>query len=417
MRAGFGIFEITPPLGVELAGYGYYLKRTADRVEDPLFARAVALENNEETFLLVSCDCLGLSQEIVDQVRERIKEKYDIPGERMMIVSIHTHTGPAMKYHEGCGDVSPEYTAGVPDKIMLACENALNDLKEVERLEFVQQTLPKPIAYNRARDQNPVDDQARGFYLKRNNGPAIILASYACHAVCQGAIKAISADYPGRICKKLSGEKANALYLNGLCGDIDPIRCLPEERPARLENFANIVCEALQSQRTTLPLTVNGGQVEESLRVVKVSEADIHHMADTAAAHETNPPGGGKVARVWERETLERFDQLQWEEKFPVRYLLLGGVPIIALPFEGYTLTGMLIREALQDQRALVLGCADQLMGYLPTEDDIDRHSYAAQDASFLYKRLPAQRGEAERIGRDVGKKLKEIIAGGNVHD
>ena len=135
MRAGFGIFEITPPLGVELAGYGYYLKRTADRVEDPLFARAVALENNEETFLLVSCDCLGLSQEIVDQVRERIKEKYDIPGERMMIVSIHTHTGPAMKYHEGCGDVSPEYTAGVPDKIMLACENALNDLKEVERLE------------------------------------------------------------------------------------------------------------------------------------------------------------------------------------------------------------------------------------------------------------------------------------------
>lgn len=27
MRAGFGKAELTPPLGVELAGYGYYLQR------------------------------------------------------------------------------------------------------------------------------------------------------------------------------------------------------------------------------------------------------------------------------------------------------------------------------------------------------------------------------------------------------
>ena len=27
MRAGYGKTEITPPLGVELAGYGYYLLR------------------------------------------------------------------------------------------------------------------------------------------------------------------------------------------------------------------------------------------------------------------------------------------------------------------------------------------------------------------------------------------------------
>ena len=46
MRAGYGKTEITPPLGVELAGYGYYLKRRATRVDDPLFVRAVALEDH-----------------------------------------------------------------------------------------------------------------------------------------------------------------------------------------------------------------------------------------------------------------------------------------------------------------------------------------------------------------------------------
>ena len=54
MRAGFGKAEITPPLGVELAGYGYYLHRTADRVLDPLFVRAAAFERDGERYLLIS---------------------------------------------------------------------------------------------------------------------------------------------------------------------------------------------------------------------------------------------------------------------------------------------------------------------------------------------------------------------------
>ena len=413
MRAGFGREEITPPLGVELAGYGYYLQRKAEKVQDPLYARALAIESDAGFYLLASCDCLGLSLEITDQVRAHLAKSKGIPADHMIIVSIHTHTGPAMKYHEGCGEVSPEYTAGVPEKIIAACESALEDLRQVEKLEFVQKAVSQPIAYNRAYDGNPVDDQVRGFWLRRKNAQPVILASYACHAVCQGAIREISADYPGRICSKLGDqEKAHVMYLNGLCGDIDPIRCKPEDRPERLKRFAETVCDAMTAGKAVLPLTAFGGQIEEIVRVLQVTREDIHKIADGAAAHETNPPGGARVARVWEKETLEGFDQLKSEESFPVRYLLLGGVPIIALPFEGYTLTGMLIREKLQDQRALVLGCADQLMGYLPTEDDIDRHSYAAQDASFLYKRLPSRKGEAERIGRDVGTKLAEKWGG-----
>lgn len=414
MQAGFGRTEITPPLGVELAGYGYYLQRKAETVRDPLFARALAIENEKDTYLLVSCDCLGLSLEITDQVRAHLAKSKGIPAAHIIIVSIHTHTGPAMKYHEGCGAVSPEYTAGVPEKIIDACEKALADVKPVEKLEFIQQTVAQPIAYNRAYKENPVDDQARFFRLQRRDALPIILASYACHAVCRGAIREVSADYPGVVCEKLGKQGAQVMYLNGLCGDIDPIRCLPEERNARIERFAKTICEAVNGQRHELPLTVFGTQIDESVRVLQVTKEDIHRIADAAAAHETNPPGGARVARVWEKEMLEGFDQLTDEERFPVRCLFLGGVPIIALPFEGYTLTGMLIREQLKDQRALVLGCADQLMGYLPTEDDIERHSYAAQDASFLYKRLPSRRGEAERIGREVGRKLSEIDFGGN---
>ena len=68
MRAGFGMWELTPPMGVELAGYGYYLGRRAESVRDPLYARAVIIETEEEKSLLISCDVLGLSRTVCDAV-------------------------------------------------------------------------------------------------------------------------------------------------------------------------------------------------------------------------------------------------------------------------------------------------------------------------------------------------------------
>ena len=412
MRAGFGKAEITPPLGVELAGYGYYLGRTADKVLDPLFARAAAFEQDGEQYLLVSCDCLGLSREIVENVESVLKRDCNILPAHVTLVSIHTHTGPAMKYHGGCGNVSPDYTRTVPGKIVSACLTALNDLKEVTGLHFFRQPIRQQWAYNRACAENPVDGQTRFFRIDRQDAPPMAIASYACHAVCQGCIRGISADYPGRVCANLEAMGFQALYLNGVCGDIDPIRCAKEERPARLRGFADTICQGMEGEGVGLPLTVSGGQVEANLRLQHVTPDDIRRMAGAANEKETDPPGGGRVARAWEQEMLETYDPNKAEEAFHVRYLALGGVPIAALPFETYTLTGMLIRKALGNDDPLVLGCAEEMLGYLPTMDDYDRGSYASRDAFFLYRRVPTLRGEAERLGEALGQKLADALKG-----
>ena len=84
-----------------------------------------------------------------------------------------------------------------------------------------------------------------------------------------------------------------------------------------------------------------------------------------------------------------------------------------ALPFEGFCAIGQKIRDVLGDTRALTLGCADELLGYLPTRDDIARGAYAALESTFLYHRLPVLPGEAERLGRELGARLKEEQAHG----
>ena len=118
-----------------------------------------------------------------------------------------------------------------------------------------------------------------------------------------------------------------------------------------------------------------------------------------------------RVALTWEREMLERFDRLHAQEDITVKYLLLGGVPVIALPFEGFTQIGMDIRRLCHREDALVLGCAEELLGYLPTREDISRGTYAALESTFLYKRLPVVPGEAERLGEEMGVALERILS------
>jgi hypothetical protein len=133
LAAGFGKWELTPPIGVELAGYGYYLNRRALSVRDPLYARAVLLETDYMRSLVISCDLLGLSKSVCAEVF-RYAQKLRIPTERVMIVSTHTHTGPAIKYHEGCGFVDEVYAATVGSLICRAIDESATDLAEVTAL-------------------------------------------------------------------------------------------------------------------------------------------------------------------------------------------------------------------------------------------------------------------------------------------
>ena len=407
LQAGFGKADMTPPLGTELAGYGYYLQRRCQRVDDPLFARALALSAEAGPCFLICCDCLGLSMAVANQVKESLQKEYGVQKEHVTMVSIHTHTGPAIKRHEGCGEVNEEYVKTLPGIILNACRAAMGDLSPVSALHFIMNPLDTPIAYNRAFAQNPVDGMARFFKIERMEKRPLILASYACHAVCRGVSPNVSADYPGQICQRIEKMGADGLYLNGLCGDIDPIRCQEGEREKRLSDFADTVLSALHGEGEALPLSLACGAVEETLFLRSLTREQLHALSDEANRQETVPPGGGRVARAWERELMEKAWPLPTQETFSSHYLCLGGVPIVALPFEGYTQTGVIIRRILSDERALCLGCQEEMLGYLPTMDDYDRRSYAAQDAFFLYRRVPTLRGEAERIGNAIGEKLK----------
>lgn len=405
MKAGWGLADMTPPIGVELAGYGYYLERRATHVKDPLYARAVAFAQGEQRYVIISCDVLGLNASIVSTVLCALHSRHGVPVAHTLIVSIHTHTGPAIKYHTGCGEVDKAYAEKAAEPIIQACDRAFADLTEVTALYGGCAPLAKCFAYNRACSEEPVDGLVRAFLISRADASPIAVASYACHPVIRGRSDGISADYPGQVCALLTQKGMLPIYINGLCGDIDPVPCPAQARDTHCDAFAKAITESFPMALHPLPLSIQGKRMEWSLRLPSVSHSDIEKIAIDAIAR-TIDPGAQKVVREWENEMLARCDTLASEERLSIACLWLGGVPIVAIPFEGFSRIGELIRSKYEDPRTVLLGCAEELLGYLPTLDDIQRKSYAALESFFLYKRLPPIAGEAERLGQDIGEWL-----------
>ncbi|GHU82945.1 alkaline ceramidase [Clostridia bacterium] len=404
MRAGFGAEVVTPPLGVELAGYGYYLQRRAERVLDELYARALYVEQGGARWLLISCDLLGLVRDVADAVFAALEAWYGLPRAAVMLVNIHTHTGPAIVDHEGCGVPDAPYVATVADSILRACAAAIGDARVVSELTRHFRAIEGDFAYNRADPEGPVDRMVRGLTFTREGAPPIALVSFACHPVFRGRLRAVSADYPGRVNAILAQRGMASLYVNGACGDIDPLIASGEDRGERLDGCAQAICAAFLAGGMPCPLTLESLRGSFALRLATMTREDIRREADGAVRRAGGEAqGGARVARVWERETLARFDAIAAREDISVAAARIGGVWIAALPFETFTETARLVRGGGAGEETIVLGCQEELLGYLPTRGDIARGAYAALESAFLYRRLPAVPGEAERLGAWLG--------------
>ena len=406
MFAGFGKANVTPDLGTELTGYGYYLGRKALSVRDELFVRAVCIEDERARLMLVSHDVLGLNRNIVKDVVNALTP-LGYGYENIIFVSVHTHTGASLIYHEGCGEVDDDYVAGFSEKVIAACKEAIRDLKPVTGMRSCAEKLAAPVAYNRTLENGPVDPYVRGVLIERENALPLALVSYACHGVSLGRATCISADFSGEIHKALEKQGIISIYLNGVCGDIDPLD--PSDGQTREENLffiADSITEAFLRNLTPCALHVSAGRLSETLSLLPLSREDVKKTAAHAAskyASEEEP--ACIVARIWEKEMLEK-DEIPSKEDITCGYGKVGDMAIVALPFEAFTKTGLLIREAIGSEKVMVLGCAEQLLGYLPVKEDIEQEAYAALESAFLYKRVPPAPGEAERLGDTIGNLL-----------
>lgn len=93
LKAGMTRADITPPKGLELAGYPHY-PRNNEGFHDPLYAACMYLNNGQQEVAMVTLDLLFFSKKHTATVRAMVEQTCGIPGDHVMISCSHTHSGP-----------------------------------------------------------------------------------------------------------------------------------------------------------------------------------------------------------------------------------------------------------------------------------------------------------------------------------
>lgn len=423
MQIGFGKVNITPRVGVQLSGFGPYINRYSTFVRDTLWARAMAVEHDGTMIVAISNDIIGLTAEMVAEIRSLIAQESGLAPAHILIHCTHSHSGPATVPLEGWGEQDGPYMELLPRRI---AQSALTAIDRRRPAELQHAQVPcEGIGINREYDrteatldellcddwrpEKPELTDTTCHVLTARCGEEIIgFAGYfGCHpVVCCAQTRFIHGDYPGVANNLLEREMPGVvgLFFQGAQGDVNSCVVHKPEQEALLAldviagRYARAVREGIRSADSVTVDTVKAIShtpvfsrkklsLDEMRRRLAEHEAVLHRPE---AADDDREVGMATVmARACRNiiKAMERGDDL--EKPTEVQGIRLGPVALLGSPFEIFQNIKNDVQKASRAKIPLVMGLCNDLLGYAPDHTAAARGGYAAETVPLILQTLP----------------------------
>src|SRR5665213_1887042 len=155
LLAGVSRTRLTPPWGVELAGWGYYLGRTWQRIRDHTAATAVVLDDGTGVVAVVAVDLMYVDAAFTKAVRDEVARLTPISSDAICVSCSHSHNTPTAALIRGAGERDATYVAWAARQTATAVISAYHS-----RRAATLRVGSAPLSgwtYNRTRDNGPVD--------------------------------------------------------------------------------------------------------------------------------------------------------------------------------------------------------------------------------------------------------------------
>jgi hypothetical protein len=434
LRVGAAQRDITPLLGVSLVGY--FHDRKAVDVRDPLYAKAIVLDDGKKKVALVICDLIALEREHVERARRLIESRCDIPSENVMIACTHTHTGPASISALGV-DKDEGYLEFLIPRIADAVQMADHRSREARigwevgqehRISFNRRywmkdgTVRTNPGYNNpdiVKPAGPIDPDVMAIRISDMEGNTIaVLANFALHYVGGSPSNVVSADYFGMFAEEIQrmhGERFVAALSNGCCGDINnvDVHNPPERREgyAHAEHVASILAADVYSltehARLTDDVRLNVASKEVAIPLRPITP----EMVESARAILQDAPDDvNRYAReqIYAREILllsEMPRQVETEIQAIAIRSAFGNMAIVGLPGEIFVEIGLQIKGRSPFNPTMTVELANDWVGYVPTKKAFEEGGYETEFARSS-KLVP----EAEEILIETACDLLESV-------
>ena len=424
LHAGFSRVDITPMMGIGLAGY--YVPRYAEGVLDPLQINALALACGEEKAVLISVDHCGIVKEVLNPMREHICEVTGLPWESIYIHSTHTHTGPFLNYNP-TEPLEIEYARSVYHKIADAAKFALEDLKpakmgygigDAPNIAFVRRFRMKDgsVRTNPGVD-NPdilhpigdVDERVNVLRFDQEGGQSLVLVNFGDHPDVVGGSK-ISADWPGFLRQTVEKvlDNTKCVFFNGAQGDVNHVNVHP--RGGYLNDmFMDFDDVARGYKHAQYMGRVVAGGVLQAFDKVKYVDVDSIRCAQKFLRVPANLPTAEELPEakyINEMHVAGRDSELPYTGmmlttvvaaaarkvrlengpqffEMPLSAIAIGPVAMFGVPGEPFTGVGRALKEAPGFELVLPTCNTNAKEGYFPMLECYEEGGYEAGSSNF----------------------------------
>ncbi len=353
LLAGAARRPITPEGRVWLAGHGLGPLRRSRGVGHELYVRALVLSQGERTLVLVSVDLLGLFREEARSISTMLADRLPGDAESMpavILAATHTHSGPDSLGFWGGWDRADRDR--FREQVLAAIEEALAARRPARLLRAV---VPVATRTRSRRDGGPGGDEQYAAALRFQGKDGEVLATlvaFAAHPTLLGADgRLLGPDFPGHLAARMEARSGGvALYVTGAAGDIVPHSPRGRGSEASLsygESLADLVEAALGVTRPDPGVPLLDFVRQEV--AVPVTNWPFTALSELGMA-------GGRIA-----------GGLVATEVWAVR---LGDAYLLTLPGEPLAGIGRHLRQQLHPATIVVVGLANDLLGYLVPGDE-----------------------------------------------
>jgi hypothetical protein len=390
LRAGFAETDITPLVGTHKIGW--IMDIVIEEIADPLFARIAVIESGRDRVAFIQLDTLCIRWTQTDDIRRRVQDRYGFPGANIMVSATHNHAGPAVTH---CGDVRRDdaYVETMVSKIVECFGRALDNMQQAE-IGFA--SVPEwNISHNRRvvmRDgtvsthgpfrcpealyvEGPVDPEVAVLAARGRDGELLgAIVNFACDPTDHGGDTVASGGFPAALAREMRERGCPVtLFLNGAAGNIcsgDPYRRIDLSLEQMGQALADDASRALREMPFADGLTLGARSRTIQLPYREVTPEEIAGTVRGAQrfvdpqAYDRGMPA--LLKRIKERKT----------QPAEVQLLSLGDRAFIGIPAEYFVQLGLRIKEQAHPVRALVVSCANGMVGYVPHREAFLRGGY-----------------------------------------
>ncbi|MBU2903184.1 neutral/alkaline non-lysosomal ceramidase N-terminal domain-containing protein [Arenibacter algicola] len=233
LLAGFARTNITPKIindnpdpakgefnNIKMAGYGS--GKIATSVHDSIFAKAIAIEVDSETVVLINADLVAIPEDVVNKVTDNLKGK--ISRKQLYFGATHTHSsiGNCMPGYVGKsfgGEYKPEVVEWLSQKFSALILQALAD-KQPAQFSSGYVKVPNLVRNRIIGESGRLNDKLDLLSFIQENGKKATIGAFSAHATVIGTDnEQYTGDYPGYFQRHLEENGVDlALFFAGTVG-------------------------------------------------------------------------------------------------------------------------------------------------------------------------------------------------------